>query len=267
MDRRSREEFIEAPALTMGLAVQPSVLEEIGKNRGFDGRGLLARFLYCLPESLVGHRRINPDQVPAAVAATYERNVYALTLRLADWTDPLVIQLTSEADRALIAYEERLEPQLRAKGGRLGHIDKWAGKLIGATARIAGLLHLAAHVDGGNNEPITEATLRSAIEIADYFTAHALTVFDLMGADTSLARARALLTALEHNGWQSITRRDLFAKLSRSEFPTVAELEPALALLEEHGYLRTDTPPRTGKRGRPPAPRYLIHPYVREPKA
>ncbi|MGW2586279.1 DUF3987 domain-containing protein [Streptomyces virginiae] len=267
VDRRSREEFIEAPALTMGLAVQPSVLEEIGKNRGFDGRGLLARFLYCLPESLVGHRRINPEQVPAAVAATYERNVYALTLRLADWTDPLVIQLTPEADRALIAYEERLEPQLRAKGGRLGHIDKWAGKLIGATARIAGLLHLAAHVDGGNNEPITEATLRAAIEIADYFTAHALTVFDLMGADTSLARARVLLTTLEHNGWESITRRDLFAKLSRSEFPTVAELEPALALLEEHGYLRTDTPPRTGKRGRPPAPRYLIHPNVREPKA
>ncbi|MER6251366.1 DUF3987 domain-containing protein [Streptomyces sp. NPDC001584] len=267
VDRRSREEFIEAPALTMGLAVQPSVLEEIGKNRGFDGRGLLARFLYCLPESLVGHRRINPDQVPAAVAATYERNVYALTLRLADWTDPLVIQLTPEADRALISYEERLEPQLKAKGGRLGHIDKWAGKLVGATARIAGLLHLAAHVDGGSHDPITEATLRAAIEIADYFTAHALTVFDLMGADTSLARARALLTVLEHNGWESITRRDLFAKLSRSEFPTVAELEPALALLEEHGYLRTDTPPRTGKRGRPPAPRYLIHPNVREPKA
>ncbi|MFJ6784625.1 DUF3987 domain-containing protein [Streptomyces yangpuensis] len=267
VDRRSREEFIEAPALTMGLAVQPSVLEEIGKNRGFDGRGLLARFLYCLPESLVGRRRINPEQVPAAVAATYERNVYALTLRLADWTDPLVIQLTPEADRALIAYEERLEPQLRAKGGRLGHIDKWAGKLVGATARIAGLLHLATHIDGGHHESISEATLRAAIEIADYFTAHALTVFDLMGADTSLARARVLLTALEHNGRESITRRDLFAKLSRSEFPTVAELEPALALLEEHGYLRTDTPPRTGKRGRPPAPRYLIHPNVREPKA
>ncbi len=267
VDRRSREEFIEAPALTMGLAVQPSILEEIGKNRGFDGRGLLARFMYCLPESLVGRRRINPEQVPPVVAAAYERNVYALTLRLADWTDPLVIQLTPEADRALIAYEERLEPQLRAKGGRLGHIDKWAGKLVGATARIAGLLHLATHIDGGHHEPITEATLRAAIEIADYFTAHALTVFDLMGADTSLARARVLLTALEHNGWESITRRDLFAKLSRSEFPTVAELEPALALLEEHGYLRTDTPPRTGKRGRPPAPRYLIHPNVREPKA
>ena len=41
-------------------------------------------------------------------------------------------------------------------------------------------------------------------------------------------------------------------------------MEPAVALLEEHGYLRIHTPPRNGKRGRPPAPRYLIHPQVRE---
>jgi hypothetical protein len=76
VDRRTRQEFIKAPALTMGLAVQPSVLEDIGKNRGFDGRGLLARFLYCLPEFLVGYRKIDSDPVPPAVGATYERNVF-----------------------------------------------------------------------------------------------------------------------------------------------------------------------------------------------
>ncbi|MEN2420801.1 hypothetical protein AABB02_22250 [Streptomyces rimosus] len=106
--------------------------------------------------------------------------------------------------------------------------------------------------------------MTAAIELADYFTDHALTVFDLMGADAAQARARTLLEALAANGWESVSRRDLFAKLSRSEFPTVADLEPAVAFLEEHGYLRIDTPPRTGKRGRPPAPRYRIHPQVRE---
>ncbi|MFF8408118.1 DUF3987 domain-containing protein [Streptomyces omiyaensis] len=267
VDRRTRQEFIEAPALTMGLAVQPSVLEDIGKNRGFDGRGLLARFLYCLPESLVGYRKIDPDPVPPVVGAMYERNVFALTLKLADWTDPLVVQVGPEADAALKAYGERLEPQLRTKGGRLGHIGKWAGKLVGAAARIAGLLHLAEHIDGGTNAPISATTMGAAIELADYFAAHALTVFDLMGADATLARARSLLSVLEGNGWESVSRRDLFAKLSRSEFPTIAELEPAAAVLEEHGYLRSETPPRTGKRGRPPAPRYLIHPSIREPKA
>lgn len=264
VDRRSREEFIEAPALTMGLAVQPSVLEDIGKNRGFDGRGLLARFLYALPESLVGYRDINPATVPEAVASRYERNVIALTLCLADWTDPAVLRLDEAAGAYLVAYERHLEPQLRARGGKLGHVGKWAGKLVGAAARIAGLLHLAAHLKDGYGKPIDGATMSAAIEVADYFAAHALTVFDLMGADAAQARARSLLDVLAANGWESVSRRDLFAKLSRSEFPTVADLEPAVALLEDHGYLRSHTPPRNGKRGRPPAPRYLIHPAVRE---
>ncbi|WP_342781603.1 DUF3987 domain-containing protein [Streptomyces piniterrae] len=267
VDRRTRAENIEAPALTMGLAVQPDVLEDIGKNRGFDGRGLLARFLYALPESLVGYRKANPDPVPEHVAERYERTITALTLSLADWTDPAVLRLTPEADQALSVYDQRIEPQLRARGGRLGHITKWASKLVGATARIAGLLHLAEHLEDGYTRPITGDTMAAAIEVGDYFAQHALTVFDLMGADATLARARSLLAVLEDNGWESVSRRDLFAKLSRSEFPTVADLEPVAALLEEHGYLRSETPPRTGKRGRPPAPRYLIHPQVREPKA
>ncbi|MFC5719879.1 DUF3987 domain-containing protein [Streptomyces gamaensis] len=264
VDRRTRTESIESPALTMGLAVQPDVLEDIGKNRGFDGRGLLARFLYALPESLVGYRKPSPDPVPEHVAERYEHTVTTLTLALAEWTDPAILHLTPDADRTLAAYDQHLEPHLRARGGRLGHITKWASKLVGATARIAGLLHLGQHPETGYTKPISGETMNAAIELGDYFATHALTVFDLMGADAALARARTLLTVLEENGWESVTRRDLFAKLSRSEFPTVADLEPAVALLEEHGYLRSETPPRTGRRGRPPAPRYLIHPQVRE---
>ncbi|MGI5469634.1 DUF3987 domain-containing protein [Streptomyces sp. CA-132043] len=267
VDRRTREENIEAPALTMGLAVQPDVLKDIGQNRGFDGRGLLARFLYALPESLVGYRKANPDPVPEHVAERYERTVTALTLSLAEWTDPAVLRLTPEADQALSAYDQRIEPQLRARGGRLGHITKWASKLVGATARIAGLLHLGEHLEDGYTKPISGDTMEAAIELGDYFATHALTVFDLMGADATLARARSVLAVLEDNGWESVTRRDLFAKLSRAEFPTVADLEPTVALLEEHGYLRSETPPRTGKRGRPPAPRYVLHPRLREAKA
>ena len=267
VDRRNREEYLEAPALTMGLAVQPAVLEQIGKHPGFDGRGLLARFLYALPASLVGYRKINPTPVPEAVAERYRRNVTTLTLTLAQHGEPIVLRLSEEAGKALVAYEQCLEPQLRPRGGKLGHITKWAGKLVGATARIAGLLHLATHAGDDRCQPIGQATMLSAIEIAEYFADHALAVFDLMGADAAQARARTVLDVLAAGGWETISRRDLFAKLPRSQFPTVADLEPAIALLEEHGYLRVHTPPRTGRRGRPPAPRYLIHPQVREGQA
>ncbi|MDC0774037.1 YfjI family protein [Streptomyces sp. HD] len=263
VNRQTRREYIDAPALTIGLAVQPDVLRDIGKVKGFEGRGLLARFLYSLPVSTVGEREIITDPVPEQTAATYTAKVIDLTLSLAEWTDPAVIQLTPEADTALIAYQKRIEPQLKARGGTLGHISNWAGKLAGATARMAALLHLAEHGGNGYAHPVTEATMRAAIELGEYYTAHALAVFDVMGADPVLSRARSVLEVLKDNGWEDVSRRDVFSIVSRSEFPSVADLEPALALLEDHGYLRSYQPKKTGKRGRPPAPHLQAHPSLR----
>ncbi|MFG2148647.1 YfjI family protein [Streptomyces sp. NPDC048696] len=262
VNRQTRREYIDAPALTIGLAVQPDVLRDIGKVKGFEGRGLLARFLYSLPVSTVGDREIITAPVPEETAAAYTARVIDLTLSLAEWTDPAVIQLTPEADTALIAYQEHIEPQLKARGGTLGHISNWAGKLAGATARMAALLHLAAHGGNGYARPVTEVTMRAAIELGGYYTAHALAVFDAMGADPVVSRARSVLDVLRDNGWEDVSRRDVFSVLSRSEVPTVADLEPALALLEDHGYLRSYQPERTGKRGRPPAPRLQAHPSL-----
>ncbi|WP_404828738.1 YfjI family protein [Streptomyces dioscori] len=265
VNRQTRREYIDAPALTIGLAVQPDVLQEIGKVKGFKGRGLLGRFLYSLPVSTVGEREVITEPVPEQTAATYTARVITLTLSLAEWTDPAVIQLSPDADTALIGYQQRLEPQLKARGGKLGHVTDWAGKLAGAVARMAALLHLAEHLGEGYAHPVPETTMRAAIELGEYYTAHALAVFDVMGADPVLGRARSVLDALRDNGWQDVSRRDVFTVLSRSEVPTVADLEPALALLEDHGYLRSYQPERTGKRGRPPAPRMQVHPTLRDP--
>ncbi|MFD8392935.1 YfjI family protein [Streptomyces sp. NPDC059680] len=263
VNRQTRREYIDAPALTIGLAVQPDVLRDIGKVKGFEGRGLLARFLYSLPVSTVGEREVITDPVPEQTAATYTARVIDLTLSLAEWTDPAIIQLAPEADAVLITYQKHIEPQLKARGGKLGHISNWAGKLAGATARMAALLHLAEHGGYGYAHPVTEATMNAAIELGEYYTAHALAVFDAMGADPVVSRARSVLDVLRDKGWEDVKRRDVFSAVSRSEFPNIADLEPTLTLLEDHGYLRSYQPERTGKRGRPPAPRLIAHPSLR----
>ncbi|MEN8650374.1 YfjI family protein [Streptomyces sp. 21So2-11] len=265
VDRRGREEFIESPALTMGQTVQPSVLEDISRIKGAGDRGLLARFLYSLPEDLVGYREVLPEPLSEDVADVYEQRVTALTMSLAGWTDPAVLQLTPEANQALAAYERRQEPRLRKRGGDLGHIRNWAAKLGGATCRLAGLLHLATHTENGYTQPITADTMRDAVKLSDYFTGHALVVFDLMGADHTANRARTVYELLRDNEWTEVSKRDVMTKLSRSEFPTVADLDPALNLLEDHGYIRAQPVHRAGGRGRPPSPRYLIHPQLSEP--
>ncbi len=65
IDRKGRaSESIDHPALTMSLTVQPAVLEAIMGNADFSGRGFLARFLYSLPVSTVGHRSYEVGYVP-----------------------------------------------------------------------------------------------------------------------------------------------------------------------------------------------------------
>jgi hypothetical protein len=266
VNRQGRDpQHIEAPALTMGLAVQPSVFRDIAKAKGFEGRGLLARFLYSMPRSLVGFRNLTPDLIPEQVADTYAKTLTTLALTLAEWTDPAVLTLTPEADVVLLAYQHGTEQALRP-GNTLAPIDTWGSKLDGAVCRIAGLLHLATHPHDGWAKPIEAATVSAAGRIGDYFTAHALAAFDAMGNDPALNKARIVLAWLAANPRESISRRELFNALPRADFPTVTVLDPALALLEDHGWIRQQPPAQTGaKGGRPRSPRYQTHPSVTQP--
>jgi replicative DNA helicase len=84
VDRRGRPpEYVERPCLTIGLTVQPEVLRGLASRPGFGGRGLLARFLYSLPASLVGHRQVGAQPVPPAVADRYTLELQALAASLA----------------------------------------------------------------------------------------------------------------------------------------------------------------------------------------
>jgi len=54
--KRDADIEVEKPCLTLGLAVQPQVLEQLGQVDAAVRRGLGARFLYSIPSSLVGRR-------------------------------------------------------------------------------------------------------------------------------------------------------------------------------------------------------------------
>ncbi|WP_392872816.1 YfjI family protein [Streptomyces sp. LN499] len=268
VNRQGRDaQHIENPAVTMALAIQPEVLDSIGRVKGADGRGLLARFLYAKPVSLVGSRNLTPDLITEETTATYAQRLGGLTMALADWADPALLTLTPEADAVMLAYQKVTESRI-GKGGSLAPIVKWASKRDGAVARIAALLHLATHLDNGWALPIEAATMAAATELGDYFTAHALEVFDDMGADPAQESAHQLLTHLKEQRLSGFTKRDLFRGLARGDFPVMTDLDPALALLEEHGWVRQQPlPPRTGRGGRPPSPRYDTHPSVTPPLA
>jgi hypothetical protein len=264
VDRRGRPpEYVERPCLTIGLAVQPQVLQGLAARPGFGGRGLLARFLYSLPESLVGRRQPGAPPVPQAVADRYALELQALAASLTTPVGgggPVLLALDQAAAEQLLAFERDLEPRLAADGGDLAHLAGWAAKLAGATCRLAGLLHLAGHLRDGWAHPISADTFAGAIRLAGYLVEHAWAGFDLMGADPRVDDARWLLDWINRTNQAQFSRRDAH-QAARGRFRKATDLEPALSVLEEHGWLRrVDADPARPKGGRPPSPRFLVNP-------
>jgi replicative DNA helicase len=269
VDRRGRPpEYVQRPCLTIGLTVQPEVLQGLASRPGFGGRGLLARFLYSLPENLVGRRQPGAPPVPEAVADRYSLELQALAASLTTPpTDgPAVLVLDHQAAELLLAFERDLEPRLAADGGDLAQLAGWAAKLVGATCRLAGLLHLASHLRDGWAQSVNSDTFAAAIRLADYLIEHARAVFDLMGGDPRLDDARWILDWISRSNRMQFSRRDAHVVAPRGRFPKATDLEPALRLLEEHGYLRrVDAEPSRDSqgRGRPASPRFLVNPRPR----
>ena len=122
IDRKGRPpETIDHPTLTMLLMVQPVVLEAIMGNHDFAGRGFLARPLYALPVSTVGHRAYNTPPVPPQVEEAYHLLVDKL-LTVKDLGEARIIRITpeahQEAERFFYTIEPRLVDDLRRPDGK-----------------------------------------------------------------------------------------------------------------------------------------------------
>lgn len=246
---------------TLGICTQPGALAEFAAIPGANDRGLLARFLFTIPESNIGQRETEPVPADPTAHLAWDARLKALILSMRDLAEPLALTLSPKADALRQAVSADYEVMM-AEGGRLAGLRDWASKAVGTMARIAGLLHLAEHLENGFERPISFETMAAAQALIDYYTDHALAVFDLMSTDPATARARALWDWIERTGTVRFTARDAFTSLSRPKFPKMADLEPALTVLEAHGYLRKLPAPPTTGRGRPPAPTYETNPLA-----
>ncbi|OBB71573.1 YfjI family protein [Mycobacterium sp. 852014-52144_SCH5372336] len=263
VDRKGRPpEYIRRPAMTIGLMVQPDVLTTVASNRQFRGRGLLARILYAYPASKVGRRKIGADPADEDAVRAYGQAVTSLAEGMAGWQgDPAVLVLSDAAHKAITAIEKAVEPTL-AGDGELAALADWGAKYVGAIARLAGIIHLAQRgADAGPRKPIDAETVRAAHRIGRYFKCCAIAAFAEMGADRVTADAVYLLDVITRLGADEVSERDLHVAGSRSRFRSKADLLPSVERLVEHGYL-APMPAAKPTGGRPPSPRYKVHPVV-----
>jgi putative DNA primase/helicase len=260
VDRVKREpEFVARPALTVALAVQPGVIRGLQSKAGFRDRGLLARFLYGLPESTVGRRTIDAAPVPAETASRYEATIRAL-LNLKPGDEPYVLKLSTEARGALRDFELWLEPQL-AQDGELGALGDWGAKLAGAVVRLAGIRHMAERATEAQpwTVPISGSTMAAAMYLAEeYLIQHAKAAFGAMGSDETIEDARTILTWIRRKAEPNFTKRNAFDSLRGQRFKKAEDIDAGLSALEGHEYVRA----REVRSGGRPSIVYDVNPAV-----
>ena len=239
---------VSKPCVTIGIAAQPRVLEKIGKEDDFAGKGLLARFAYCFPEDLVGSRKVRTQPVPAPVRRAYDETLRKLlslrpmtTLPRTGEFVPHPITLSAEAEQNRLRFAEDVEKKL-ARGGELFFLRDWGGKVTGLTLRIAGLLHLVEECGRQNpwEIPLSAETYCKAVRIAEYLIPHAKAAYGMFREDPRIKVAKEILEWAKERGQAKVNRRVLFNAIrSRTWINSVEELDLVLRLMADTGYIVT----------------------------
>ena len=247
--------FLKHPCLSVGICPQPDVVNALTDKPGFRGRGLLARFLYAMPESNLGRRGLNPPPMGDDVRDGY-RDVIRAMLGLTWNTDAEgrpcahVLKLAPESYDALMTFARAVEAAMR-DGGTFAHITDWAGKMPGAVARIAAVFHIARYAFN-TPEAFTVGIddMIAAIRIGEVLGKHALIAFAAMGADAAMDDARAILAWIQRDNRKAFPFREAHNAHQR-RMRTRNVVQAALNVLIERGHIRLVPKPVAAGPGRP----------------
>ncbi|ANP83883.1 hypothetical protein BAQ53_24465 [Bacillus sp. B25(2016b)] len=234
VDRRGRTEKVDDPHLTVGLFAQLDVIKHLPEY--FYNRGLMARFLYTVPKSFIGYRKIETEDIREDVQQRYSRQIKKLlTLRC----ENVSLSLSEEARLLFNGYRMQMEQRM-GDGSDLsyGHFQSWAGKLPGQVARIMALIHIAHHV---NQETIPteieERIVQGGLYISQYFIEHMMATFGLLSAGSSEEDAKYLWKVILNQGKEIIAYRDI-QLLVIKRFKKAEHLKRTLNELSERNYVK-----------------------------
>lgn len=236
VDRVNRDsEIIENPRLGMLLAIQPIILEEIIRNQQFSGRGLLARFLYCFPSSLVGKRKFKTNDVSKALQEQYD-NIVKRGLRIEIGKEK-TIYFNDEAKETLENFYNEIESKSATE---YESIADWCGKLLGNTSRIAGILALINNVE---TNTISSKDVENAILIARYFLQNTINIFQLSSFSQNIKDANYILDFIIKKNIYLFKTRELIR--GRRSFHLTEDASNGLDELMKRNYLFYDEETKT----------------------
>lgn len=237
IDRANGKQIsMDNPLLTIGLFVQPSVIESLPEY--FSGRGLTQRFLFYLPYSSVGSREIITINIDEQLIDIYNENLEKILNLKSDGTK--VLSFDEEARNYL--NEMQFEAERMLGNQDISEDFKgWLSKLNGQIVRIAGILHIAENVNNINHitDKISLQTLRKADLNRSYYIQHAERAYGIINQDQNLDDIKYVLGKIKdkmRDNKSKINNQELWQTV-KGRIKKSARLRDILNLLEEMNYI------------------------------
>ena len=242
VNRVSREELVlERPLLSMCLMLQPELYNRIIANQNLQGRGCIARFLFCVPESR--RKAINNDIFQLSGGEIYE----GILRKFLDMERPeeqavpvlrFAKELCSESSN-LGKYLQWIENTMQT-GDVMEKQSAYTGKAGGKLIRIAGLLHLLWGYD--QCTPISAETADRAVQICQFFFGEKLKEMQTEENREEKLVQRVTCALVRHTlekGAAYLPQRDFYMKVKGGELSSMEQFRGILETLEERNVLQT----------------------------
>lgn len=243
-DRATKETIqIPTPCLSISLAGQPYLWDNMVSNPVFRNSGLLARFFYCFPKSKVGTRRYDSKAIATAVVDSYNKLIDILLTRKfnAGDTEEKFLKFDETAQQNFIDYYNQYIEKIQLT--EFSNCKDWGGKYHGQILRLCCVIHCVKCVlknENPENVLVGADTLCNAIDIADYYKEQAIYAFSISGVDQEILKAEKALEIIKAKQIKEGFQSALSKKCRNKIFAESDDFYKALKLLEEYGYVALD---------------------------
>lgn len=235
--------ILENRRVAVHLMLQPGVASKFFADREMRDQGLMSRLLIAYPRSLKGHRLWRePDEGSWDAIADYHSRLTGLTQQVFNRIHPetrdlelATVKLQPDARAMWIAFSDHLERQ-QCADGPLSEVSDIASKMAQHALRIAAVLSYFSRGEKLIEEGISARSMGAGIELAQYYLAEAMRMFDMGTVSADSDNAQLLIEFIRKEGLTVVGRRWLSRNAPKPVRPAEV-LARALLLLVEHAHL------------------------------
>lgn len=270
-NRKTQENvYIERPVASVLLAMQPGIIRGCANIRGLSDQGLVARFLWCVAKSRIGHRTMGVAIPNAEVATAFNRWGERVVKLIADhqtrttggdYRGTTTIPLSPEAQAIWVQWAAFIEYELRDRvrefpevnllpehvqasiglgsAGEYKRINASASKSAGATARIAGASAADRIFSSNALNPtprvVSGAEMTAAVSFMHAQMEHCKAVRALMDGEDSEDQF-AIINHFTDAGWPTTCKKGWLIQVAKDVCQNRDSAEAAIGHLVERGY-------------------------------